>query len=121
MTLSTEQCIEVAEMWGWKRKNFDAGYISTKVDEEWWVDERGKRKFIAGGPRLKQEVNSWQGFGRTLEAMADKLNIVSIHEYRKFVKSVISAITESVWSRPFHFKHFIEATHLAALEAINNE
>lgn len=110
--MTHSQYIEVAEnIWGWKFQSHEPieGTDSLiRIDVNEWVGLTG----------LRNDVNSWIGFGRTVEAMADKLNRVSIHDYRKFVKSVISAITESMWSRPFHFKHLIEATHLAALEAM---
>ncbi len=55
MTLTNSQIIEVAEkVWGW-----DAHNLGKHLDSGSPVDYEDQ---------LKEEVNSWAGFGRTVEA-----------------------------------------------------
>lgn len=73
-----------------------------------------------------QLVNSWQGFGRTVEAMAEKDFILATMDYNvagsdlMFVCPGTSRDSIIDWdgSKP---ASLIEATHLAALEAVKNE
>lgn len=59
---------------------------------------------------IKKEINSWQGFGRTLEAMAGG-NIIIESVAKHYTDYLRGAITkEELWER----------THLAALEALKN-
>ena len=99
--MTNEQYIQVAEkVWGMRWP-------------EWWHEQ----------DELIKEVNSWQGFGRTVEAMLKKHYwfepaFCTEHQY-----DCISFVHETLASYPIHYERndleeFIEATHLAALEAV---
>ena len=95
MTLTNEQCIQVAEkVWGWKKTEFSKTYPTA---EPVWKDEEGRST-----RDIVYAVNSWSGFGKTVEAM--------------FGRGI--AIQNILFETP---NEMIEATHLAALEAIDAE
>ena len=59
-----------------------------------------------------EAVNSWQGFGRTVEAMADNNNIIIDAAGKHFIDYMLGRTSkQQLWGR----------THLAALEAMKNE
>ena len=93
--LTNEQCIEIAEkVWGWKS--------AKKSDWRW-------ESYIA------TEVNSWQGFGRTLESLRANRNDTAITiikgEVGNYLRNDGIDSEEELW----------EATHLAVLEAMKND
>jgi len=89
--LSNEQCIEVA-------------------GKVWGCDLEGIKRFK---PQIIHEVNSWQGFGRTVEAMADQYGSLQVFGGWVSFKRTLDKNYEV--SDSFGL---IEATHLAALEAL---
>ena len=124
--LNNVQCIQVVEkVWGW----YPSGGDYRDRDRVWCTTYN-----------IPKEVNSWQGFGRTVEAMekqwADKLNPMEEYMQYKVKDCHLSRFLLpllSDWCNHFHpspstqyqnqqednSKFFIEFTHLAALEAIN--
>ncbi|HSG62292.1 MAG TPA: hypothetical protein VLA24_12760, partial [Pseudomonadales bacterium] len=87
--------------------------------EEWWRDENFKMMFPNKSFGLKNVLYSWEGFGRTVEAMAKQGLRFRISETGRVV----------FWSEfrcgkpnvPWAIDGLIEATHLAALEAVKND
>ena len=98
--LTNEQCIEVAEkVWGW--------------DLESWSD-------YSDCLTIGQEVNSWQGFGRTVEAMEEReFSLIKSEAGIEFYNVFKSA--EVIIEPPAKANDIITATHLAALEALKND
>jgi len=82
--MTNDQCEQVVEeIWGWGYKEHEH----------------------------REMVNSWQGFGRTVEAMADNNNIIIDAAGKHFIDYMLGRTSkEQLWGR----------THLAALEAIKN-
>ena len=113
--LTNDQCIEVAEkVWWWKCKPHE--------DRGWYTfSEIDKFNYEYTYPIdwLRDEVNSWTGFGRTVEAMAGKGYAFSCDD------GVVYFIKYGDQWEGFYgvspFKNFIEATHLAALEAMKDD
>ena len=131
--LTNDQCIQVAEkVWGWniqKEQLKDQGSNYCDIDN--W---------------LKGKVNSWSGFGKTVEAMAERGYFIKlkpsiirdIPEQRfermgvEFIKPPRSKdenlkygvagfqLPNMVESVQRYRTYLIEATHLAALEAIKS-
>jgi len=96
--LSNDQCIEVA-------------------GKVWGCDLEGIKRFK---PQIIHEVSSWQGFGRTVEAMAERewafsdSSSTGICFYSRVGDESEIKVTDD-WNNP---RSLIEATHLAALEAL---
>ena len=95
--LTFEQCKEVVEkVWGYKRKDWYHGdhllpsYVAPNNDDA-----------FAERDMVEYEVNSWEGFGRTVEAM-EKMGVTT---------------KELLMATGLHGGNLIKATHLAALEA----
>lgn len=114
--LTESQCIEIVDkLWGWNAK---------KVESEWVYSDAYKHtgNGFTKEQWLKGEVNSWQGFGRTVEAMAGKKWVFTDGEfYLCFLSHIgkqVPIVVIDDWNDP---KNLIEATHLAALEAIAND
>ena len=119
--LSNEQYIAVAEkVWG-----LLCGGILTEYD--WYLACVEYQTNLTKEEWLKEEVNSWAGFGRTLEAMAQRHYwfepaFCTDHRY-----DCISFVHKTLASYPIHnysldlLEELIEATHLAALEAVRKE
>jgi len=124
--MTNEQCIAVAEkVWGWTRNEYGN-----------WCESDGHETYIIDSSagdwdkQLEKQVNSWQGFGRTVEAMAKKGSQLCIEYDDKWgcdelgfsYKAEFYAIKENINSdgswNPMEPKTLIEATHLAALEAL---
>lgn len=112
--LTNSQCIEIAEkVWEWKSRIEKRGI--SKVIYRWWDVPDG---FECLDNDLVKMVNSWQGFGRTVEAMDKKFfNLVphdrwfAFYNGEKYVDLNMAPDME-------HCKNIIEATHLSALEAL---
>lgn len=110
MMLSNEQCIQVAEkVWRWNKYR---------------IDDFQKEN------NLRDYINSWSGFGRTVEAMAerkyyfiaDDIYIGFLHETKRHGDR--NGPPDYFWSRQcpvISINDFIEEAHLAALEAIDAE
>ena len=118
--LTTDQCIEIAEkVWGAKVTEMNAGGAKYPM---WYLTPND----LVSHSFLVQEVNSWQGFGRTVEAMdakdwtleeccsEERYELGDVLSFAKDEK-VIQILRDEIY-RP---RDLIEATHLAALEAIN--
>jgi len=123
--LTEFQCIEIAEkVWGWEKVKFN----STDPDSfDCWIDEN--RQLVCDDTVIDEHaskaVNSWQGFGRTVEAM-DKLDYEFQMSADKALKKRWSVWFQSIDDNGFvevegnhESADLIEATHLAALEAVN--
>ena len=102
--MNNEQCIAVAEkVWGlscdgildeYNRYLACVEYQTDFTKEEW----------------LKEEINSWSGFGRTLEK---SINPSSIWKFTTILREYLDGSLTK--------EQFIEATHLVALEAVRKE
>ena len=98
MTLTNDQCIQVAEkVWGWEIAHKDSMLI---VKNNHW----DKVDTVIPMSQINSIVNSWSGFGRTVEGMAEK----GLYFDSKNLGD---------WN-PEKPRTLIEATHLAALEAV---
>ncbi|KKN38552.1 hypothetical protein LCGC14_0752470 [marine sediment metagenome] len=113
--MTLEQITAVAEeVWGWDKHSspglwFDLNRVESKLRT---LDD------------LKLELESWSGFGRTVEAMADREFVLLIDNTPGFVKLKPNLISYSYEGGPvpkLTAKEIIEATHLAALEAKRKE
>jgi len=112
--MTNEQCITVAEkVWGLDSYQQDTEY----QNHQWYGhDSFPFEDFI------KAEVNSWQGFGRTVEAMAEKKWVLSdspdggLCLFSHLGKTRNLDLKDD-YNNP---KKLIEATHLAALEALRD-
>lgn len=114
--MTNEQSIEVAEkVWGYR-------YIEDGAGKDWVFEPQPYLiKVWDGGydeimmPELSEQINSWQGFGRTVEAMLAKglpLNLTAPDKERpNFSQESVDRICKSM----------IAKTHLAALEAVRKE
>jgi hypothetical protein len=102
--LTKDQCIEVAEkVWGWE---FDATRSNLNI------------LYLCG---IQNQVNSWQGFGRTVEAMADDFHFASDTLFVWFErKGRAGYFSAPLFSKTMNMEDFTQATHLAALEAMKN-
>lgn len=114
-----ELAIAVAEqVWGMKTLN-EEGVIG-------WRDDSIVGITLIG---LMQEVFSWQGFGRTVEAMAERKLYCENSLFGSNVHApyTVYFTTESGFHKgeadyiPADPKSLIEATHKAALEALKDE
>ncbi|HDZ26679.1 hypothetical protein LCGC14_0650210 [marine sediment metagenome] len=113
--MTNEQCIAVAEkVWWWefdkaRALHTDGLVLLQRTD----VDEQ------VGLIGLRMDIESWQGFGRTLEAMEARGFDLGINyePFLCFIKGDISI--EIIWGHKMI--KLIEATHLAALEAVRKE
>ena len=85
--LTDEQCIEIAEkVWGWKITELEP----PNFPETWWRDAEGNKKFpvyetatTIYSQALKNEILSWQGFGRTISNISRILK--NEHELEDFM------------------------------------
>ena len=124
--LTNEQCIEVAEkVWGWKCK--------PREDRGWYIFsgiDKFNYEYTYPIDWLRDEVNSWQGFGRTVEAMFGKGKCVYISKWISHVGFNCmdtmcmdkNHISDEMIDDELEFpEHLWEATHLAALEAMKND
>jgi len=96
--MTNSQYIKVAEMWGWKHTS----------DGIW--GKAGHVQFCDHD--LEDEVNSWQGFGRTVEA------IEASDVWDGFSIAVASYLAKYLEYAEFSLDDLFEAIHLAALEAL---
>ena len=106
--MTNEQCIAVAEKgWGWKHRAPDA------LNLDRWLSpgsEPGNYNQEYSADDLKREVNSWSGFGRTLEK---SINPSSIWKFTTILREYLDGSLTK--------EQFIEAIHLVALEAVRKE
>ena len=103
--MTNDECIEVAEkVWGWESlEEYDkwgSPGDDVPIGMHWSIDA------------IEREIESWSGFGRTVEAMAGKDQYQFAVDTRVLLEAfIVGAIPkEELWER----------THLAALEAIKN-
>lgn len=108
MTLSNLQCVEVAEkVWGYKQEMAYHGdnYLPSLVLSN--LEPIAIRD-------IQDEVNSWQGFGRTVEALQNQQEIkymaaiIIKGEIGNYLRRDGIDSVEELW----------KATHLAAIEAV---
>lgn len=128
--LTNDQCIEIAKrIWGWREEIFDEAPEIKYLQRQ---NENGQWQTVCQIHEVKEIVNSWNGFGRTLEAMASErmgkwtLRVgwpstgfdcgddnCSKQEHLFF--------NDEIWEAgERHTESFIEATQLAALEALKS-
>lgn len=110
--MTNSQHIEVAEkVWGWNPA--DCPYYK-KVAE--LLSDNDDNFKVEATDLLRAEVNSWAGFGRTVEAMAEKglyfFNIPNEIRHTDYRKVIFNKLSDR------DIKKLIEATHLAALEEL---
>ena len=109
--MTNDQCIQVAEkIWGWKR----TGGKWKDHDNEIWEDENGGVIRYWDGlsmMSIEQCVNSWSGFGRTVQRMRGHPN------YGEFSVKC-SVYLNGYLAEMTGVSYMFEATHLAALEAV---
>ena len=105
--MTNSQCIEVAEkVWGWDKKfliNVWMDYGPEGSEFDIWREEY-----------LQEEVNSWQGFGRTVVSMREHPNR---NEF--FTRSYVAMAGYLAGNTGVNA--LFEEHHLAALEAIDAE
>ena len=103
--LTSEQCIEVAEkVWGWVKHPQGWYYPGPEIKIDQLNYARDEKAYI------ESQVNSWQGFGRTVEAMAEEgFKFGYSNGVAYFFNEQIQVEIEG---------DMILATHLAALEAM---
>jgi len=101
MSLTDEQCVEIAKLWG---------------------EDTVNKPFGPNVDRFRKIAESWSGFGRTVEAMAPKWQLAEYYHKEDHVTRIGFVDKELkffpiIWdySEPLGV---ITATHLAALEAI---
>lgn len=105
--LSNEQCIEVAELvWGWDLE----GELSLR--HRFYDDENRRNTRWISPQELVQEVLSWSGFGKTVEAIINKKR----GGYPDLHHAICCGMTDGDIAETI-----ITATHLAALEAIKEQ
>ena len=127
--MTNDQRIAVAEeVWGWTRLT-EENFSDWCTREVWelriitHIDEANRDSW--GKDSLPERVKSWQGFGRTVEAMAEMNNMIEINScliifksgdtHSPRGKSLLLEVDESYSQR------IIEHTHLAALDAVREE
>lgn len=117
--MTSEQCDEIVrKVWGWE--NHDKEHFYSPSGEPVWYPDKA---------RIEKMVNSWQGFGRTVEAMANgdengfwtldiNMNMVTFIAHRS--PQPITDPIEKCWCSAGinEIPTLWEATHLAALEAL---
>ena len=112
--MTNDQYIQVAEkVWGWVGEFWSEDAWETP-DGNGWIG------------KINDEVNSWSGFGRTLESMLKKCYWFEPSFCTEHKCERISFVHETLASYPIHYKRdcleeLIEATHLAALEVVKQE
>jgi len=103
--LTESQYIEVAEkIWGWERHDHQVGdkyYIT--------IDSR-----ILYDDQLHKEVNSWEGFGRTMERFAGDMKYSP--KFWALIKPIIAQYL--INQADDAVEQFFKQIHLAALEAL---
>ena len=82
--------------------------IAIKVATEIWGETNIPESFWSCN--IEDRVFSWQGFGKTVEAMAENDNVIIDEVGKHFIDYLLGRISkEQLWGR----------AHLAALEAMN--
>lgn len=126
-----ELAVQVAEkVWGWKWEPSDP--VPSGNQWEWqgkWVSSCGNDEWYQYG--CSELLNSWEGFGRTVEAM-EKTSCPHLEKsgngrwmavfYPMDFKPIDSRKSRHInfCKEKSDFNNLIEATHRAALEALND-
>ena len=106
--MTNEQCTAVAEeVWGWKFVDKGHDYIHIENCD---VAKLALKDWFNKEDFCKRQALSWQGFGRTVEAMFERGD-------KGFICDIISLNIGGYHTT----EELIEATHLAALEAVREE
>lgn len=114
MSLSTEQSIEIAEkIWGWSRKDQYDFYGKQALK----VGLAVSHDYSDIAFEIQKEVNSWSGFGRTVEAMEEKGFYLGLNCYQNFGFYKKSKPMAQIDLGGGTFE-WMERTHLASLEAL---
>jgi len=118
--LSNKQCVEVVEkVWGWKSSR-----VPSQFQDVWWMFDGNrmlKQCDLDSYGKLAAEVNSWSGFGSTVEAMAVEYNFGNDGGVVWFEHKIRAGYFSHSISNEFDVSNFISATHLAALDAIKEK
>lgn len=118
MTLSTDQCIEVAE----KIHNYSITWGKDGYAKVVWMEGGQRFEEFMTDEQIADEVLSWSGFGRTLEGMAEKGFRLIGNGADGFQFESNSCFWGSPEFGPFDRPtDLIQATHLNALEAIQED
>lgn len=108
--LTESQCIEVAEkVWGWQN-----------YDNENFYSPTGKPVWYPDKSRIERMVNSWTGFGRTVEAMEKRNWSLGMGHDGIYFYTYNPTYNFTTHLDPTG-KSKIECVHLAALEAGKEE
>lgn len=115
--MTNEQYIQVAEkVWGWRCSH----HHTTNPEYYTFITEIGKRTLDMES--LRSLVNSWPGFGRTVEAMTKRgLHLIMVGKYVLFRSPDESFVIANRRIQIPSQGELIEATHLYALEAIDEK
>ena len=122
--LTNEQCIKVAELWGYK---VEKG--SPEWGSQWLFFTKGSKDDLAHSEwitldLLQHEIRSWQGFGKTVEAMAEYHPKTPLqYNSRVIIANQIETYMHRNTARYMSggndaLMKLFETVHMAALEAI---
>ena len=114
--MTNSQYIEVAEkVWGWN---------PIPLDSQNWTTSKGLDtrflRHLSSRWNIEDEVNSWQGFGRTVEAMAKNWGPHDVGPMQILIAKFKDNLARFILNQQ-DVDELIEATHLAALEAIDDK
>jgi len=116
--LTNEQCIEVVEkVWGLVKHSSLSGTWARGQDINVPVKYLINLK-TWNLAELQEEVNSWQGFGRTVEAMAGK-QLDPMKKFR-FTESIQRHVGRFI-NKAINAEDLFELGNLSALEAVKDE
>jgi len=104
--MTDSQYIEVAEMWGWRR-----GKAHNTI---WWLDGVTKQCWEPDSSALMDRINSWEGFGRTVERFVGDMK--NAPKFWALIKPIIAQYLMN--QAKDSIEQFFEQIHLAALEAL---
>ena len=112
--MTNEQCIKVVNLWGWYKTpqgwydgDIKIDHLNYTMDEHDWI---------------KRKVNSWEGFGRTVEAMDAKRWYFNKSTEGIYFYRWLGTRKDTTMSRDQGptTGSLITATHLSALEALSD-
>lgn len=119
--LNTDQCIEIAEkVWGWKELP-NGDYAETWNQKHFYGTEPAVKTYSIR-EIVNEQILSWQGFGRTVEAMQERQLYFQMPGGWVSFRSEddIKRYSGMINLKPYYLASgkIITATHLAALEAL---
>ena len=110
------------EVWKWRRHEDKSALLLREAYPYYWFQSSEKNYqpvLTHNMNQLMNEVNSWSGFGRTLEA----ISLMKDSEQRNDTASIMRKqyVAFLLGSHFVKKTDLIKATHLAALEAVRKE